>query len=117
MLRLNYDGILNYEAWTERNIKLPQFNINEAIKNTKENPTWIHFGAGNIFRSFPALLQQKLLEQGKEHTGIIVAEGYDYEIIDKMNKPHDNLSLLVTLKADGQIEKTVVASVVEIGRA
>ena len=117
MLRLNYDGILNYEAWTERNIKLPQFNINEAIKNTKENPTWIHFGAGNIFRSFPALLQQKLLEQGKEHTGIIVAEGYDYEIIDKMNKPHDNLSLLVTLKADGQIEKTVVASVVEALKA
>lgn len=113
MLRLNYKGILNKEEWDKRNIKLPQFNIKDIIKNTKENPTWIHFGAGNIFRSFPALLQQKLLEQGKENTGIIVAEGYDYEIIDKINNPCDNLSLLVTLKADGQIEKAVVASVVE----
>lgn len=117
MLMLNDKGISNREEWNEKNIKLPQFNRKEVIKNTKENPTWIHFGSGNIFRSFPALLQQKLLEQGKENTGIIVAEGYDYEIIDKINDPHDNLSLLVTLKADGQIEKTVVASVVEALKA
>ena len=30
-----------------------------------------------------------------------------------MNHPHDDLSILVTLKADGNIEKTVVGSVVE----
>ena len=34
----------------------------------------------------------------KVDTGIIVAEGYDYEIIEKIYKPHDDLSLLVILK-------------------
>ncbi len=30
-----------------------------------------------------------------------------------MYRPHDNLSILVTLKADGTMEKTVVGSIVE----
>jgi fructuronate reductase len=73
----------------------------------------VHFGAGNIFRAFPAALQQSLLEQGIEKTGISVAEGYDGEIIDRAVLPWDNLSLLVTLKADGGIEKKVIASVAQ----
>ena len=46
-------------------------------------------------------------------TGLIVAEGFDYELIEKMNRPHDDYSILVTLEADGSVEKTVVGSVVE----
>ena len=42
-----------------------------------------------------------------------MAEGYDYEIIEKMYHPHDNYSILATLKADGSIEKTVVGSIAE----
>ena len=53
------------------------------IKDTKENPEWVHFGAGNIFRAFPAAVCQELLNSGILNTGIIVAEGYDYEIIEK----------------------------------
>ena len=53
------------------------------------------------------------IEEGVLSTGLIAAEGYDYEIIDKMYRPHDNLGILVTLKADGSIEKTVVGSIVE----
>ena len=30
-----------------------------------------------------------------------------------MNRPHDDYSILVTLKADGSVEKTVVGSVAE----
>jgi len=74
---------------------------------------WLHFGAGNIFRALPAMIQQRLLNEGLQDTGIIVAEGYDHEIIDIAFAPYDNLSLSVTLKADGNIIKTVVASVVE----
>ena len=33
--------------------------------------------------------------------------------IEKMYRPHDNLSVLATLKADGTVEKTVVGSIVE----
>ena len=46
-------------------------------------------------------------------TGIVVAEGYDYEIIEKSFKNYDNLTAAVTLKADGTIEKEIVASIAE----
>lgn len=44
---------------------------------------------------------------------MIVAEGFDYDIIDKAYAPYDNLSLLVVLKSDGSMEKKVTASVME----
>ncbi len=56
---------------------------------------------------------QNLLNRGDLDRGLVVAEGFDYEIIEKMNHPHDDYSILVTLKADGNVEKTVVGSVVE----
>lgn len=113
MLQLNNKGILLKEEWEKENFILPKFDREAVTKDTIENPTWIHFGAGNIFRSFPAALQQTLLNQGKTSKGIIVAEGFDYEIIEKINKPHDDLSLMVILKANGTIEKTVIGSILE----
>ncbi|MDP4091685.1 MAG: mannitol dehydrogenase family protein, partial [Bacillota bacterium] len=80
---------------------------------TCENPTWIHFGAGNIFRGFIAMLQQTLLNKGLTRTGIIAAEGYDYEIIDRIYAPYDNLSLLVIMNPDGSLNKKVMGSVGE----
>ena len=101
------------EQWEKAGIRLPGFDRDAMKEATKECPRWVHFGAGNIFRAFPAALQQKLLDEGVEKTGIIVAEGYDYEIIKKAYRPQDDLSLLVTLKANGTIEKTVIGSLAE----
>ena len=112
-MRLTEKSIQDVALWRAAGFALPAYNREAVRAATKQNPTWVHFGAGNIFRAFPAMLQQRLLNKGRADTGIIVAEGYDYEIIDLVNRPHDDLSLLVTLKADGSIEKTVVGSVVE----
>lgn len=112
-MRLTDSDLQQASVWQQAGIALPRFNRAAVTQKTKQTPTWVHFGAGNIFKAFPAAVQQQLLNEGIEETGIIVAEGYDYEIIDKMSLPHDNLSLLVTLKADGSVEKTVVGSVVE----
>lgn len=38
---------------------------------------------------------------------------FDYEVVDKAYRPYDNLSLLVSLKADGTVDKKVIASVTE----
>ena len=73
----------------------------------------MHFGAGNIFRAFPAAILNDALNTGKYDRGVIVAESFDYEIIDKAYRPYDNMSLLVCLKSTGEIEKKVVASVTE----
>jgi len=104
---------LSCDCWAEAGIGLPAFDRIAVAKKTAEKPTWIHFGPGNIFRAFPAAVQQDLLNRGITDTGIIVAEGYDYEIVDKLFLPCDNLSLLVTLKSDGSVEKNVVGSVTE----
>lgn len=112
-MRLNEQGLVNRKQWEEKGYNLPMFDREAVTAATKENPFWIHFGPGNIFRAFQANVVQNLLNEGLLDRGIVAAEGYDYEIVEKMNHPHDDYNLLVTLKADGNVEKTVVGSVVE----
>ena len=113
-MKLTLDSIRNdKEAFEKAGFRLPEFDYVKVKKNTYERPTWIHFGAGNIFRAFQANVVQDLLNQGILDVGLIAAEGYDYEIIKKSNRPHDNLSILATLKADNTVEKTVVGSIME----
>ena len=46
-----------------------------------------------------------------------MAETFDFEVVDKAYAPYDNLSLLVSLQSDGNIEKKVIASVTEALKA
>lgn len=112
-MKLNEQGLKDREAWKAAGYKLPEYDREKVKENTKENPFWIHFGAGNIFRAFQARVAQELLNDGVLDRGLVVAEGFDYEIIEKMNSPHDDYSIAVTLKADGSVEKAVIGSVVE----
>ena len=89
------------------------YDREKMILETKKNPEWLHFGAGNIFRAFPCALAEKLLASGEIKTGVIAAEGFDEEIIEKVYKPFDNVSLLVTLCGDGNVKKTPIGSVAE----
>ncbi len=111
-MKLNEANMGNTE-WSEKGYFVPSFDRKAMIKKTITQPKWVHFGAGNIFRAFQANLAQRMLENGWDDTGITVVEGYDYEIIEKMYRPHDNLSLLVTLKADGSVDKSIIASIAE----
>ena len=110
-MKLSDQGLQDRKAWEEAGYVLPAFDREAMKAATLAGPEWVHFGAGNIFRAFQANVMQKLLERGAVKTGIVVAEGFDYEIIEKLNKKVDDLSILVTLKADGNVEKTVVGSV------
>lgn len=111
---LSLNGISDNKAqWEEKGYHLPKYDVAEMAAATKENPFWIHFGAGNLFRAFHANVVQNMLNEGSLDRGLVVAEGFDYEIVDKMYAPHDNLGIVATLKADGNVEKTVVASVAE----
>ena len=99
------------KAWEEAGVRLPAYNVQETAVCTWEHPRWIHFGAGNIFRAYMAKLQQRLLEAGETDTGIIAAEAFDWELIDKLYIPYNNLTLLVTLYGDAHLEKEVIASI------
>ncbi|MDR2486246.1 MAG: mannitol dehydrogenase family protein [Treponema sp.] len=112
-MRLNSKELANTSQWEKAGVELPRFDREAMIQITKTVPEWVHFGAGNIFRAFLTALQQDLLDQGIEKTGIIVAAGYDGEIVDRVYRPHDNLTMAVTLKVNGSIQKRVLASVAE----
>ena len=112
-MKLTKDGIKNTSEWESKGYSLPKFDRAAVEAATKANPFWIHFGAGNIFRAFQANVVQNLLNDKVLDRGLVVAEGYDYEIIEKMYRPHDNIGALVTLKSSGSVEKTVVGSIME----
>ena len=111
-MQLTVQGITKErDKWEAAGYALPQYDLDAVGKATRENPTWIHFGNGNLFRAFQANVAQDLLNKGILDHGIIGVGGH--EALEKISKPHNNLSILVTLKANGTVEKTVVGSVAE----
>ncbi len=112
-MKLSLSELKDKAQWESRGYTLPSFDIEAVRRQSRETPRWIHFGAGNIFRAFVAVLQQRLLNEGKADTGIIVCECFDEEIIHKAYEDYDNLALAVTLKGDGAIEKEVIGSLSE----
>ena len=57
-MKLNLESLENKEFWQASNTMLPQYNTKAVIEKTLAEPTWVHFGAGNIFRGFITKLQQ-----------------------------------------------------------
>lgn len=113
-MKLNKKSIVENKAtWEKLGYSLPKYDREKVRKNTIENPNWIHFGAGNIFRAFQANVLNNLLNENKTDTGLIVAEGFDYEIIDKAFKSFDDLTIYMKLCCDGTVEKNIVGSIVE----
>lgn len=110
---LNKESIKNSALWEKAGIEIPKFDHDKMSASTKENPTWVHFGAGNIFRGFIAMLQQELLNKGKVDSGIVAVDGHDCDMMDKIYTPYDNLSLLVIMNPDGSLDKKVVGSIGE----
>ena len=100
-MKLTLNGIKETAAWEAAGIKLPSYSIEQVAEETKKAPVWVHFGAGNIFRIFIGGLADRLIAQGEMKKGITCVETFDFDVVDKIYKPYDNLVLAVTLKADG----------------
>ena len=116
-MKLNYQGLQVRDDWEKAGVRLPRYDWKRMAEKTEAAPVWVHFGAGNIFRGFIAGLQQRLLDEGLAESGIIAAETFDYDIIDKIYDPHDSMTLMVTLLPDGSTKKEVIASIAKGIRA
>ena len=112
-MKLEKKSLKDVEEWKKAGYELPEYDLEIIQANTKKKPIWIHFGAGNIFRAFMAVAQQKLLNEKIADTGIIVCEGYDSEIIEKVYRNYENLTISVSMKQNGSMDKMVVGSVAE----
>lgn len=99
--------------WTQKGFILPEYDRQAMRAQTAAAPEWVHFGAGNIFRGYIACLADELIKNGDMKSGIIAAESFDGEIIDKIYHPFDDLALLVGLRRAGERYLRVIGSIAE----
>ena len=112
-MKLSINGIKNTTDWEKAGIKLPSYDVEKVAEDTKKSPVWVHFGIGNIFRIFIGGIADSLLEQGVSDKGITCVETFDFDVVDKIYRPFDNLVMAVTLKEDGSTDKKVLGSLTE----
>ena len=113
-MKLSLESIMSdAAAWGAAGVSLPKFDVAAMRAKTASAPEWVHFGAGNIFRGFIGSLSQRLLEGGLSETGIVACDTFDYDIIDRIYAPFDNLTLNVTLNPDSTTSREVLAGVAE----
>ena len=116
-MKLTMHGIKEREAWEKAGIALPGYDVEEVSERAKKEPKWVHFGIGNIFRVFIGGIADGLLEKGILDRGITCVETFDYDVVDKIYKPYDNLGLNVILHGDGMREYKVLGALAEAVKA
>ncbi len=116
-MKLTSEGIENRKDWEKIGVTLPGYDVKSVSEKAKENPVWVHFGIGNIFRVFIGGIADGLLEKGVLDRGITCVETFDYDVVDKIYEPFDNLGLSVILNSDGTREYKVIASLAEAVKA
>lgn len=116
-MKLTIEGIKNREPWEKAGIMLPGYDVEAVSEKAKKEPQWVHLGIGNIFRIFIGGIADGLLEEGALDRGITCVETFDYDVIDKIYKPFDNLGLSVILNGDGTREYKVLGSLAEAVKA
>ena len=116
-MKLTLEGMKNTAAFQNAGILLPGYDVAAVSKKAKQAPRWAHFGIGNIFRIFIGGIADGLLEAGVLDRGLTCIETFDYDVVDKIYTPYDNLGLSVILHADGTRTYKVLGSMAEAVKA
>ena len=116
-MKLTLEGIKSTTVFQKAGILLPGYDVAAVSKKAKQAPRWAHFGIGNIFRIFIGGIADGLLEAGVLDRGLTCIETFDYDVVDKIYTPYDNLGLSVILHADGTRTYKVLGSMAEAVKA
>ena len=116
-MNLSMNGMKDRGSWERAGIVLPGYDVERVSAKAKEAPVWVHFGIGNIFRVFIGGIADGLLEKGELDRGITCVETFDYDVVDKIYKPYDDLGLSVILHGDGRREYKVLGAFAEAVKA
>lgn len=116
-MKLTLEGLKDRQSWEKVGITLPSYDAAAVAEATRRDPVWVHMGIGNIFRIFIGGIADQLLEEGLMDRGITCVETFDYDVVDKIYDPFDNLALSVTLHGDGTTDRKVLGSLTEAIKA
>ena len=112
-MKLSLEGLKDRAAFEKAGIKVPAYDAAALAEETRRAPRWVHFGIGNIFRIFMGSIADDLIASGDLDRGITCMETFDFEVVDKIYAPYDNLALCVILHNDGTADKRVIGSLTE----
>ena len=116
-MKMTFEGLRDVPGWQAAHVELPPYDPAALAERTKAAPVWAHFGIGNIFRVFVGSIADRLLRAGLTDRGIICVETFDYDIVDRIYTPCDNLALSVILNNDGTTERRVLGGFAEALKA
>ena len=116
-MKLSMEGIRDVSDWLAAGVHLPSYDVAAARQKAVESPRWVHFGIGNIFRVFIGGIADGLLRSGILDRGITCVETFDFDVVEKIYRPYDNLGIQVILDSDGTREIRVLGSLAEAVKA
>ena len=93
----------------ERGVRLPTYDVAALKQAGVEQPVWIHFGGGNLYRAFHAQIAQDLADKGLLTRGVVVAETFRPFTLDEVYGPYNYDILQVVMNADGTLDERVLA--------
>lgn len=116
-MELTLKGLQDTASWREARVALPPYDVAALIERTRREPLWVHFGIGNIFRVFVGGIADRLIREGVMDRGLTCVETFDFDVVDRIYDPYDNLVLSVTLNADGTTDRRVLGALTEAVKA
>ena len=117
-MKLTMDGIRDREPWEKAGIVLPGYDV-ETV--SREGPRRNRSGYILVSATFSGFLSGESptvsWKTALMDRGITCVETFDYDVVDKIYRPYDNLGLSVILHGDGTREYKVLGSLAEAVKA
>ncbi len=91
-------------------VALPAYDADAVKAAGMEQPVWMHFGGGNLYRAFHAQIANELANKGLLTRGVVVAETFRPFTLDEVYAPYNYDILQVVMNADGTLDENLIAA-------